>query len=194
MFFQDLLKEVSYEISFGGEYLWSCYGPSEIFDVSEVTSVVIAADCSDPKLRKVREITIGDATSGLAYRWRDPSYIKANNKEAKKRGIDNRLAYDNIKWTEVKTEDEILELLSSYVPAQKTVAANSKGNIMTTKENFTVKFDQRYVLEVKASSMDEARQLADEWMRSLSRRWNSDNRIIFVDNYTVKETVEKELE
>lgn len=200
MNYSDLLKVANNKISYFSKYLWESYGPADIHDMGRddylgdnwtASAIVAHAKTPDSILnREVREVTICDDTT--AYRWRDPAYVKAQTKEAKQRGENNKIAFDNVKWTEIGSEQEILNLLAQYIGGQ--TAAEEKAMASSTKERFTVKFDHRYVLEVQASSMDEARNKADQWLASLTRRWDSDQDIIFMDNYTVKEQVERERE
>ena len=201
MKYSDLLNASSHKVSYFARYLWESYGPADIYDLIRdydlddewsASAIIAHSGKTDSILnREVREVTLCSDTT--AYRWRDPAYIKAQTKEAKRRGENNKIAFDDVKWTEVASEQEILNLLIQHVGgtsrAEEKIVASPAN-----EEQFTVKFDHRYVLEIRANSMDEARKKAEQWMASLSRRWASDNDVIFVDNYTVREQVEVERE
>lgn len=195
MKYSKLLAVVNHKSSYAGEYLWESYGSASIYDLGETDDPIasaVVANGADASNRDVREITI--ATDDVAaYRWRDPDYSKAQSKEAKKRGIDNSIAFDSVRWIEVDSEQEILDLLAIYAgDATATHPAMAEHN--GSKEQFTVKLDHRYVLEVQASGMDEARKKAEQWINSVRRHWDSTTGIVFIDNYTVKEQVEVDRE
>lgn len=202
MIYDQILDTVNARSSYAGKYGWSAYGDASIFDLGDegqqIASAVVANDAVSMFDCSVREVTIDIPDQQLAYRWRDPAYIKKHNKEAKARNVDNTIAWDNVCWVEIDSENEILALLDNYVGMvahARAHAARPRANpAATSTERFTVKVDQRYVLEIQAESMDSARELATQWMDSLQRNWAPDDKVIFMDNYTVKESVEIERE
>ena len=198
MIYDQILDTVNARSSYAGKYGWSAYGDASIFDLGDegqqIASAVVANDAVSMFDCSVREVTIDAPEQQLAYRWRDPAYIKKHNKEAKARVIDDTIAWDQVCWIEIDSEKEILALLDNYVGMVAHARAHPTATVPVSTEQFTVKVDQRYVLEIQAGSMDSARELATQWMDSLQRKWAPDDKVIFMDNYTVKESVEIERE
>ena len=106
-----------HRITGGGDYGWNCYGfnnwsidyssdyvhgyvvfniiTGEVYEVS-VTPNVDAYEGNEPK----------------PYRYIDPAYRAAYDKEAAMRGIDPNEAWDDVKWVDLETETDFIEKAS----------------------------------------------------------------------------------
>ncbi len=107
---KQLHEAFDYRISGGSEYGWSCYGynvrcldfesdyayATLVFDTK--TSTVYSADISST-----------DNTFVKAYRWQNPEHLAALLKESNERGVDNSIAWDDVKWIDLEVEEDFLE-------------------------------------------------------------------------------------
>lgn len=113
----DINEALNHQIIEGSAYLWSCYGPNARYlDYTirglDVTGCVIY----DTQTQEVYEASLCDGPIDRAYRWSNPDYYKAHAKEAKKRGVDSTVAWDNVKYEEVDVDTWIqiaLDFMSS---------------------------------------------------------------------------------
>lgn len=111
----DVNEVLNHQISEGSEYQWHCYGPNARYldytiDGIDVTASVV----HDVVTQEIYEATLCDAPNDLAYRWSNPDFYKAHAKEAKKRGIDSAVAWDDVKFQEVDV-DQWIQLAMEFM-------------------------------------------------------------------------------
>ena len=106
---KSILETINYRVAQSSPYLYQSFGMEnprifDYFDKDEEVAGNFTADESG----KVFEIIAEIPQLGICYRWVDPDYINKLTQDTISRGIDPTIALDNIKFTEVKTEDNIL--------------------------------------------------------------------------------------
>ena len=118
---KDFMETVNYKITEGADFQWNCYGPNAYSidswngkhgDNGYTVSIVF-----DTKTQEVYEMTAYDYADSheRAYRWTHPEYIDARRAEADQRNVDNTVAWDDIKFTELEVEHDILDKASAIV-------------------------------------------------------------------------------
>ncbi len=106
----DVMVAADYMICDGSDFLFKCWGDNtHIIDFS--TDYGFSSVIFDKKTSEVYELTVSADIDGkpVAYRWLNPSYKDAYLEEEKLRGIDDSIAWDDVKWADTDTEEDILE-------------------------------------------------------------------------------------
>ena len=103
----QLIEEFEYTIIGGDVYRWKCYGPNARFldmGKAEVGGYIVF----DSESQYVYEVQVwrGDDQ----YRWIDRHYVAAYKEEASERGINIKIAYDDVEYIDV---DNAIEMLST---------------------------------------------------------------------------------
>ena len=104
----DVNEALNHNITEGSAYLWSCYGPNARYlDYTirglDVTGCVIY----DTQTQEIYQADLCDGPNDLAWRWRNPDFLKAYLKEAKKRGVNPNQAWDDVDYTDVSVDEWI---------------------------------------------------------------------------------------
>lgn len=108
MFLSQLNNALDHKISGGDEYGWNCWKNARFLEYTSDHATVSAV--FNTKNQVVYEVTIMfNHDADLAYRWHEPMYAEDLATEAKARFIDNDVAWDDLKWTQLETEQDCLE-------------------------------------------------------------------------------------
>jgi hypothetical protein len=138
MLFADFLTAADYRISQGGEFQWNCYPNAQFLDITDIDGVNIGSCVFSTKTHRVYEVEVYISDDSAAYRWMDPEWAKDYNEEAKNRNVDPKKAYDNVYFTPVDTEDEILHIMRSV--AHKTYVHHRPEVVDDLKTDSTKSF------------------------------------------------------
>lgn len=119
---KDFMETVNYKITEGADFMWQCFG-SNAYNMSywngkhgsDGVSVDITFDTVN---QTVYEMGAHDYQRDRSYRWTHPDYIEARNKEATSRGIDIKVAYDEVNFVELDVADDMLEKASAIVSGE----------------------------------------------------------------------------
>jgi hypothetical protein len=104
----DIDQALEHKISGGSDYQWNCYGPNARYLDYTISGLdVTGSVIYDTQTQEVYEACLCNGPDDLAYRWSNPDYYKAHAKEAKKRGVDSAVAWDNVKYKEVDVDSWI---------------------------------------------------------------------------------------
>lgn len=107
---KDWMECVSYRISEGSDYQWTCFGHNAYSldswdgDHDGVSSTVIF-DTGD---QTVYQVEVHDFANQRSYRFTNPDYADEHKAEVKERGIDDE-AYDGVKFIDLETVEDFLE-------------------------------------------------------------------------------------
>ena len=109
MHLSKINEALGHKITSGSEYHWHCYGPAVHFldYQSEYAhaSVIYSAE--------TQEIFQADVCSNdvnkKPYRWLNPDYKDELYIESEERKVDADLAWDDVKWVDLETEEDFLE-------------------------------------------------------------------------------------
>ena len=117
----QVIEEFEYKISGGDVYLWKCYGSNaRILDMgkAEVGGYIIF----DSESQYVYEVLVWRDDD--QYRWIDEHYVSAYKKEASERGINPKIAYDDVDYIDIDNENEMLHTI--YKVRQGTMPPRPK--------------------------------------------------------------------
>lgn len=104
----QVLEEFEYTVSGGSDYLWKCYGPNARFlDMGKAG--VGGCIVFDSESQYVYEVQVWRDDD--QYRWIDEHYVSAYKKEASERGIDPKIAYDDVGYIDIDNENEMLHTI-----------------------------------------------------------------------------------
>jgi len=108
MHLSDIVGKLNYKITGGSEYQWFCYPNARFLNFeSKHADVSVVFNTSD---QTVYEITTDSKLNkNNSYRWIDPGYIDGYYQEAKDKGINPAVAYDNVLYFDLETENDIIE-------------------------------------------------------------------------------------
>ena len=213
----DVIVAAGSRISGGDPYMWDCYGPNANYiEFRDTDGQGYAHAIYDTKNYIVYEIHIEVPGQDQAFRWLNTITKSAYYTEAERRGVDPNLAWDNVGYTHVDTEELILEYLkdigetyydnlpivedsptnSFTMPMPGTIGgATITFNETNMNNTYMVNLDVRHLLEVKASSMDEAIKKATHFQETMPKGWGDHDNfdVCWVDTYIVKESAERDI-
>lgn len=114
-------QAVDFKVDCGFEHLWDCYGSNaagigwEKQDLSASAGIVY-----DTKTHVVHEMSVWDNKNNLVLLWISSRFKRARKKEYKERGLNHRIAFDKVKFTET-TPGRCFSLLSKLKKRRNNV-------------------------------------------------------------------------
>jgi len=131
----------------------------------------------------------------LAFQWIHTDYKKSYCEES---GEDWNIAWDDVTYTNVLTEELMLEYITDIVNINydNLPVIDSKEYFSTNRaimKQYTVKLDVRYTFDVEANSIDEAVAKATHFQQTMKHGWGDVPEVSWMDTEVVKEIVEREL-
>lgn len=176
-------------VSGGDPYQWDCYGENaQYMEFRNAQGEGYSHCIFDTKTYEVYEIHCEIPGKDSAFRWLNPSTSDSYYKEAKSRNVNPDFAWDEQKYSDIKTEEEILSMLEQFGNCNY-----SQQVVMKNKEQFHVNLDVRFVFDVEAGSMDEAVEKARHWQKTAKTSWGEGESVYWVDTEVVKETAARVL-
>jgi hypothetical protein len=211
----DVITAAGARVSGGDPFMWKCYGENANFiEFRDTDSQGYAHAVYDTENYVVYEIHIEVPGQDQAFRWLNPDFKQAYYAEAVVMRVDPNMAWDEVGYIHVDTEELILEYLKdigeTYYDNLPIIESKDEsftmpmpgtlgGATITFKENdmnntYMVNLDVRHTLEVKASSMDEAIKKATHFQETMPKGWGEHNdfEVCWIDTYIVKESAERE--
>jgi len=121
---QDFMIATEYRISEGSEYCWSCFGDRAYCldsfagweDGTSAPSATVTFDRGD---QTVYMIEVCDYVRQRAYRWINPDFKDAFNKECDERGVPCDEAWDDVAYTDIDVEEDIIEKLTAILAGEE---------------------------------------------------------------------------
>jgi len=108
---KDFFEVTNYRISEGSDYGWECYGANAYrLDAwngeqdGHSHSIVF-----DTKTQEVYEVTSYDYRNNRAYRLMNPDFVKKHKKEAKRRMVDVKEAWDDVDYVDLEVADDWIQ-------------------------------------------------------------------------------------
>ena len=131
----------------------------------------------------------------LAFQWIHAEYKDFYCKEL---GEDWNIAWDEVTYTNVLTEELMLEYIEDIVNLDydNLPVIDSKEYFSTNKatmKQYTVKLDVRYTFDVEANSLEEAVAKANHFQQTMKPGWGEGSEISWMDTEVVKEIVERQI-
>ena len=101
----------SYKITEGADYCWECYGPNAyILDSwnseQDGYSFTIIFDTKD---QTVYEVQAHDYVNNRAYRMINEDFLKKMKKEAKRRNVSKKEAWDDVEYVDLAVDDDFIQ-------------------------------------------------------------------------------------
>jgi hypothetical protein len=134
----------------------------------------------------------------LAFQWIHSEY---KNFYCKELGEDWNIAWDDVTYTNVLTEELMLEYIENIINLDYTnlPVIDFKEYFSTNQTNeaimkqYTVKLDVRYTFDVEADSIEDALEKATRFQQTMKSSWGDVPEVSWMDTEVVKEIVEHDL-
>jgi hypothetical protein len=107
---QEFMELVNFRITEGSDYGWECYGPDAYMldswdgDHDGASFTIIF----DTKTQEVYEVQAHDYRNQRAYRMLNPDFMKKMKKEAKKRHVSKKEAWDDVDYVDLDVDADWL--------------------------------------------------------------------------------------
>jgi len=112
---EQFLVGIKFRITEGSDYGWRCYG----FDAHRLESFVedeySAEVIFDRGTQVIYEAAVCDYRTNRCYRLFNPQYMVAHDAEADERGVDVSVAWDDVRWIDLETDEDYLAKLAAIV-------------------------------------------------------------------------------
>ena len=131
----------------------------------------------------------------LAFQWIHPDY---KNSYCEELGDDWNIAWDDVTYTNVLTEELMLEYVKNIINLDYSnlPVIDSTEYFSTNKatmKQYTVKLDVRYTFNVEAINLGEALAKATHFQQTMKHSWGEGAEVSWSDTEIIKEIVEHEL-
>jgi hypothetical protein len=113
---KKFLKAADSRVCGGSEYQWDCFGRNaQYMDISDLSGEEIGGCIFDRETQVVYQVELYVNSDNVAYRWLEPEWACEYGLEADRRKVDKMIAYDDVRFTEVYSEEDILDLTHRIV-------------------------------------------------------------------------------
>lgn len=103
----------NHRITSGSEYLWDCWDDARFLDYEcEWAHGHIVFNTKNQKVYEAT-VTFKDSEQLDAYRWLNPDDVQAHIDESARRGIDAKIAWDNVNWIDLELWSDFVEKASA---------------------------------------------------------------------------------
>jgi hypothetical protein len=145
---KEFMEICNYRITEGSDYQWECYGPNA-YTLDSWNGDQDGHSFSiyfDTKTQEVYEVQIHDYRNQRAYRMINPEFVKKHKKEAKRRAVEYKEAWDNVDYVDLEVDDDWI---------QKALAVEA-GEVYDTRVSVPLVLDrdQMYDLMTMAHERD----------------------------------------
>jgi len=214
MKYLDVLTAAGGRCSGGDPFLWDCYGPNAQYsEFRDVNGDGYSHCVFDTKTYEVYEVhvetPVTSNVSTSALRWFNPQYVLAYTAEANARQEDMRFAWDDVLYTDVLGEEEILDHVRNVgegryeglpianredIPVDDFMEATMfVDDPEENSDTFIVALDVKYTFEVTASDYEEAISKAKEFRKTMPSGWGDVSGVNWMDTEVIKETISREI-
>lgn len=112
MHLKDVNEITNHRITCGSEFLWHCYPDARSLDYESTYAYITAVYSTESQ--EIYEVNVSVKPESWSqdqrpYRWLNPAYKDAYYKECKTRKIKKNIAWDDVKWVDLETEEDFLE-------------------------------------------------------------------------------------
>ena len=112
-----------HRITDGSEYLWHCYGDN-VRSIDYTSTYACGYVVFDTDTQTVYEVSVSPVVGSWdvepkPYRYINPEHQEAYKQEATNRGIDPNVAWDDIKWVDLETEEDFIEKATAMFKGEK---------------------------------------------------------------------------
>jgi hypothetical protein len=112
---EQVIQAAGARISGGDPFMWSCWGDhANYMEFRNINGEGYSHCIYDTKTYQVYLVYVEQPNSNNLFQWFDPEAKVKYFEESKVRNIDPMIAFDDIEYTLVEKEVDILTLMSSY--------------------------------------------------------------------------------
>ena len=109
----EINNTFNHKITGGSEYGWDCYG-SSTWSIDYTSKYACGYVVFDTETQTVYEVSVSPVATSWAiepkpYRYIDPDYRLSHETEAKDRNVDPNVAWDDVMWVDLETEEDFAE-------------------------------------------------------------------------------------
>jgi hypothetical protein len=145
---KEFMEICNYRITEGSDFQWECYGPNA-YTLDSWNGDQDGHSFSiyfDTKTQEVYEVQIHDYRNQRAYRMINPEFAKKHKKEAKRREVESKEAWDDVNYIDLEVDDDWI---------QKALAVEA-GEVYDTRVSVPLVLDrdQMYDLMTLAHERD----------------------------------------
>lgn len=120
---KDFMEITQYRITEGSEYLWECYGPNayalDSWNGDNDNGYTITM-VFDTQTQEVYQTEAWDYKTHRTYRWINPAYKEAIEKEAEARGVNHKEALEeDLQFTDLDVEADFIEKAIAIVRGEE---------------------------------------------------------------------------
>jgi hypothetical protein len=118
---KEWMEVVGYRITEGSDYQWECYG-ANAYCLDSWNGDIDGHSFSiyfDTRSQEVYEVQIHDYVNSRAYRMINPEFIKKHKKEAKRRQIEFKEAWDDIEYIDLEVDDDWIQKAMAVASGEK---------------------------------------------------------------------------
>lgn len=205
---QEFMNATSARVSGGSEYQWKCFPNARFMDFADIDGKEVGSCVFNTLTQKIYEVIFSVDEDNVSYRWTDPEWRDSRLEEARSRSIDDGVAYDDVNYTEVQSEDEIMKLalsITNMTYVHSHVPIYDESNDFTPHipsaefekgiTDYKVKLTVTQCLGVRATSMEDAVTKAKRFVSSMKPTAELyPDGVCWEDNYYSKEEVSREIE
>ena len=112
---KNFTEAIDFKITGGSTYGWNCFGPDARWLDSEDSGNYSASIVFGGPEHTVYVAEVSDLINNRSYRWINPDYADVLEQEADLRGVDNSVAWDDVKHTDLETAEDFLEKCTAIV-------------------------------------------------------------------------------
>jgi len=107
---KEFMELIDYKITEGSDYCWECYGPNAYMLDSwngeqDGYSFTIIFDTKD---HTVYEVQAHDYVHNRAYRMINEDFLKKMKKEAKRRNVSKKEAWDDVEYVDLAVDNDFI--------------------------------------------------------------------------------------
>jgi len=112
---EKFLKAAAFRICGGDEFQWDCYPNARYLMISDTDGKEVGQCLFSVVDQTVYEIDIFVDEDNVAYRWSNSAWVHFRDEESEKLQVDPDIAYDDLRYTDIKDDDEILVFVEKIV-------------------------------------------------------------------------------
>ena len=117
---EQVLKAANYTVAGGSEYGWQCWPNARWIDFeSEFAHAQAVYSIADQTIYHFEVCAKNDDVGATAYRWMNPEFKQAYLDESKTRKCDPDQAWDDVKWKDTDSEDDILDKVNAIMEGRE---------------------------------------------------------------------------
>jgi hypothetical protein len=120
---KEFLEAINYQITGGSDYSWDCFGKNARYldsnDSEGANGTYSITAVFDSKTQHVYCVEAWDYITDREYRWIDPEFKKAHDKNAKRMSVIADESMDGRKYIDLDVTTDILEKITAMVAGEE---------------------------------------------------------------------------